>query len=279
MDLKTTRWDVDDGVGVLTLSRPARHNAWTGRMHTEVRHLLALADDDPAVRAVVVTGDPDGGAFCPGADTRALEGHVERGGYDAGTPPDLVTPGEMFDPRIDADFSWFLGLRTVTIAAVNGAAAGVGMVLACWCDLRVAARGAKWTTAHGRLNLPAEYGLSWLLPRLIGLSRANDLLLSSRVALSEELADMGLVNRLADPDGVLDTARRWAHQLVAETSPHALAATKRQLAADLLHDDPARSVRDAQARLDAMTTEDDYREAIRAFLERRPARWRGRPDG
>ncbi len=273
MDLKTTRWRVEGPVGILTLSRPGRHNAWTGRMHTELRHLLATADDDPGVRVVVVTGDPDGGTFCPGADTRALEGHAERGAYDPGTPPDPARPGEAFDPAVDADFAWFLGLRTITIAAVNGAAAGVGMVLACWCDLRVAARGAKWTTAHGRLNLPAEYGLSWLLPRLIGLARANDLLLSSRVVLSDELAAMGLVNRLVDPDRVLATARDWAKELAAEVSPGSLSATKRQIATDLLRHDPAASVRDAQRRLEAMTGDDDYREAVRALVQRRPPRW------
>ena len=80
------------------------------------------------------------------------------------------------------------------IAAINGPAAGIGLVLACYADLRFAAAGTKLTTAHGKLNLPAEYGLSWLLPRMIGLTRANDLLLTSRVVLAEEALAMGLVN-------------------------------------------------------------------------------------
>ena len=278
MELKTTRWTLgegaDAGIATITLSRPDRRNSWTGRMHTELRHLLQTAEDDPAIRVVVITGDPDGRTFCPGADSKALETHVERGGYDAGTPADITTPGYGVAPAFDADFAFFFGLDIVTIAAVNGAAAGVGLALACWCDLRVATSGATWTTAHGKLNLPAEYGLSWLLPRLIGHGRAADLLLSSRRFTSDEADRMGLVTRLVDDDchgAALDLAR----SLVADVSPHSLRATKRQLVVDSTHDDPGRSVRDAQARLDQMSTEDDYREAIAAFVEKRTPRWQG----
>ncbi len=276
MELKTTRWETGEpaGVATITLSRPDRRNSWTGRMHTELRHLLRRAEDDPTVRVVVITGDPAGKTFCPGADSKALETHVERGGYDAGTPPDIATPGHGVDPAFDADFAFFFGLDVITIAAVNGAAAGVGLALACWCDLRVATSGATWTTAHGKLNLPAEYGLSWLLPRLIGHGRAADLLLSSRRFTSDEAEGMGLVTRLVDDD-CLGAAHELAASLVTDVSPHSLRATKRQLAVDATHDDPGRSVRDAQARLDQMATEDDYREAMAAFLERRIPRWQG----
>jgi enoyl-CoA hydratase/carnithine racemase len=243
-------------------------------MHTELRHLLQRAEDDPSIRVVVITGDPAGKTFCPGADSRALETHLERGGYDAGTPPDLATPGHGVDPAFDADFAFFFGLEVVTIAAVNGAAAGVGLALACWCDLRVATSGATWTTAHGKLNLPAEYGLSWLLPRMIGHGRAADLLLTSRRFSSDEAHQMGLVTELVTGD-CLAPALALGGRLVADVSPHSLRATKRQLAVDATHDDPGRSVRDAQARLDEMTTEPDYGEAMAAFLERRPPTWQG----
>ena len=273
MELKTTRWSVDDGVGLLTLSRPESHNAWTGRMHTEIRHLLQVAEDDRSIRVVVITGDPAGTTFCPGADSNALAGHAERGGYDPGTPADIATPGHGVAPQFDADFAYFLGMETVTIAALNGAAAGVGLVLACWCDLRFAAEGAKLTAAHGKLNLPAEYGLSWLLPQLIGRTRANDLLLSSRVVLAEEAEQMGLLNGVVPRDAVVDTALDYARSLVTDVSPHALRATKRQLGLDAIHQDPGESVRDAQQRLDQMMTEDDYREATAAFIERRSPNW------
>ena len=272
MDLKATQWFVDSGVAVITLSRPARHNAWTGRMHTELRHLLQVAEDDPSIRVLVITGDAEGQAFCPGADSQALKGHVERGGYDPGTPSDLASPGYGVREEFDADFAYFLGMETVTIAALNGAAAGVGLALACWCDLRLMAAGTKLTAAHGKLNLPAEYGLAWLLPRLIGHGRASEILLTSRVVLAEEALNLGLVNSVHPADQVFDAALAMARQLVSDVSPGSLRATKRQLAEAMLSD-PASAVVDAQTRLDAMATEADYGEAIAAFVEKRPPRW------
>ncbi len=275
MELKTTHWDVVDGVGTITLSRPRRHNSWTGRMHTELRHLLQAAEDDAAIRVVVITGDPEGETFCPGADSQALETHGERGGYDPGTPEDIANPGYGVDPTFDADFAYFLGFETITIAAVNGAAAGVGLVIACWCDIRIIADDAKLTTAHGKLNFPAEYGLTWLLPRLIGLSRATDLLLTSRPILGSEAADIGLANRSVPRADVLATAHHYAHTLVDTISPHSLRATKRQLSLDMTHNDASRSIRDAQARIDQMSTEADYREGTAALVDKRAPRWTG----
>src|SRR5580658_1661481 len=207
-ELKVTRYEVAEAVATITLVRPDRLNAWTGRMHSEYRHLLARAADDGAVRVIVVTGA--GRGFCAGADSRALEGHVERGGYDPGTGPDLARPGYGVRPEFDADFAYHFGIGKPIIAAVNGPAAGVGFALACYCDLRFAAAGAKLTTAHGRLGLPAEFGLSWLLPRLIGLTRAADLLLSSRVVLAEEAAEMGLVNRVEEPEDLMEATYTYA---------------------------------------------------------------------
>ena len=110
---------------------------------------------------------------------------------------------------------------------------GVGLVLACYCDLRFAARGAKLTTSHGRLGLPAEYGLSWLLPRLIGVTRAADLLLSSRVVLAEEAEQLGLVNRSLPATDLLPHTYAYARQLATEIAPSSLAVTKLQLYRDL----------------------------------------------
>lgn len=273
MELKTTRWAVDDGVATLTLSRPASHNAWTGRMHTELRHLLAIGNRDPAIQVIVVTGDPAGSTFCPGGDATALAGHADRGTYDPGTPDELAMPADAVRPEFDADFAYFLGLDTVTVAAINGAAAGVGFALACWCDVRFVADDAKLTSAHGKLGLPAEYGLSWILPRLIGHGRATDILLTSRVVLGPEAAAIGLANRAVPRAEVLPTALAWAHDLIATVSPSSLVATRRQLADDTTHDDPAASVRDAQRRLEQMMGEADYREGVAALTERRAPNW------
>ena len=269
-ELKVTRYEVADAVAVVTLDRPERLNAWTGRMHTEYRALLARAVADRAVRAIVVTGA--GRGFCAGADSRALEGHVARGAYDPGTGPDLERPGYGVRPEFDAEFAYHFGIPKPVVAAVNGPAAGVGFALACFCDLRFAAAGAKLTTAHGKLGLPAEFGLSWLLPRLIGLTHAADLLLSSRVVLAEEALAMGLVNRVAPPDEVLAQATAYARMLATEVSPASLAATKLQLYTDL-HRDVAGAVADAQARLESMMGGPDFAEGVAALTERRAPRF------
>lgn len=275
-ECKVTRYEVAEAVATITLDRPERLNAWTGRMHSEYRALLEIAARDPGVRAIVVTGA--GRGFCAGADNRALEGHVARGAYDAGTDPQLARPGYGVRPEFDADFAYHFGIPKPIVAAVNGPAAGVGFVLACYCDIRIAAAGAKLTTSHGRLGLPAEYGLSWLLPRLIGVTRAADLLLSSRVVLAEEALSMGLVNMVVPADEVLTAALAYARNLAAEISPASLAATKLQLYRDL-HGDVRSSVEDAQARLDDMVAGPDFAEGVAALTERRTPRFGDRASG
>jgi len=266
-DLKVTRYAVGDRVATITLHRPDRLNAWTGRMHAEYRALLQRAGTDHAVRVIVVTGS--GRAFCAGADARALEGHVERGAYDAGLGDEVAMPGYGVRPEFDADFAYHFGIPKPVIAAVNGPAAGVGLVLACYCDLRFAARGAKLTTSHGRLGLPAEYGLSWLLPRLIGVTRAADLLLSSRVVLAEEAEQLGLVNRVLPPDELLPHTYAYARQLATEIAPSSLAATKLQLYRDL-HGGVAASVEDSGTRMAEMMRGADFAEGVAALTGKRP---------
>ncbi len=206
---------------------------------------------------------------CVGADTKALEGHVDRGGYDPGLGDDVAMPGYGVRPEFDADFAYHFGIPKPIIAAINGPAAGVGLVLACYCDLRFAAAGVKLTTSHGRLGLPAEYGLSWLLPRLIGLTRAADLLLSSRVVLSEEAAQMGLVNEVVPADDLLATTYAYARMLATEVAPSSLAVTKLQMYRDL-HGDVASSVIDASERMAAMMQSADFAEGVAALTEKRP---------
>jgi len=269
-DLKVTRYEVADAVATITLHRPERLNAWTGRMNTEYRALVARAAADPSVRVVVVTGA--GRGFCAGADTRALEGHVERGAYDPGTGPGLAAPGYGVRPEFDAELAYHFGVPKPIIAAVNGPAAGVGFALACYCDLRFAAAGAKLTTAHGRLGLPAEFGLSWLLPRLVGLTRAADVLFSSRVLLAEEAFEIGLVNRVLPPDELMEAVVAYARTLATEVSPASLAATKLQMYTDL-HRDAATAVGDAEALLRSMMTGADFAEGVAALAERRPPRF------
>jgi len=274
MELKATRYEVADGIAVVTLARPKRRNAWTGRMHTEYRWILREADRDPAVRVIVVTGDAEGQAFCAGADLQALEGHSERGGYDAGTPDDIAEPGYGVDPAFDAAFAYHFGVGKPIIAAINGAAAGVGLVLAAFADLRFCVPGAKFTAAHGRFNFPAEYGLSWLLPRIVGLTHANDILLSSRVFTAEEAMAMGFLNRIVPAADLMAEVMAYARTLATTVAPGSARETKRQVYRDLQRD-AASSVKVAEALLAEMSRTPDYKEGVKAWMEKRPAKWTG----
>ena len=270
MECKATRYEVKDGVAVIALNRPQRLNAWTGRMHTEYLHHLCTADETREVRAIIVTGV--GRAFCAGGDAAALQGHAERGGYDAGTGEDLREPKSEVDARFSEGFACHWNLTKPVIAAINGAAAGIGLALACYADLRFAAKGAKLTTAHGKLNLPAEFGLSWLLPRMIGTTRAMDLLLSSRILLAEEACSMGLVNQVFAAESLMEETFRYAQSLTGQVSPNSLKQTRWQVYKDL-HRDISAASKDADALLREMVTEPNFKEGVQAFVDKRTPRF------
>jgi enoyl-CoA hydratase/carnithine racemase len=236
-------------------------------MHAEYRWCLEQAEGDDDVRVVVVTGR--GSVFCVGGDSEALEGHAQRGGYDDGLRGGEARPGYGVRPEFDHPFAFHFGLGKPVVAAINGAAAGVGLVLACFADIRLARPGAKLTTAHGKLNLPAEYGLSWLLPRLIGLAPATELLLSSRVFLTDEAHRLGLVHRLHPPDELLAATVDYAEELASTVSRGSLATTRRQIYTDL-HRDVGRAVQDSIELLSPMMAHEDYRRGLDALRRRQP---------
>lgn len=269
MDLKTIRLDIDDRVATVWLHRPERRNAWTGRMHAEYRFVLAHLDARPDVRAVVVTGTPP--AFCVGGDSEALAGHATRGSYDPGLPAELAQPGRGVRPEFDHDFSFQYAMRFPIIAAVNGACAGVGLAVALFADLRFGAADAKCTTAAPKLGLPAEYGMSWVLPRLVGVTRAADLLLSGRVFTPSDTEAWGLWNGIgADGPATLELAVQFAHRLATTVGPQALTTTKSQLYTDLLRHDVGAALDDAGRLLREAMTSAEYREGVAALREKRP---------
>ena len=240
---------LNDGVAVLTLNRPERMNAWTSQLEEQYFNLLGDCDKDDQVRAIVVTGAGKG--FCPGADTERMLG---RDG-----PTSSAT---------DMSKAFPLSIRKPLIGAINGACAGVGLVQALMFDVRFAAAGAKFTFAFARRGLVAEYGSSWLLPRIVGLPRAIDLLLSSRVFTSEEALNLGLVNFVTPQSEVLQAATSYAAELSRECSPTSMAVIKRQVLDHLsldLHDALSES---GELRREALLREDS-REGIASYMEKR----------
>lgn len=262
----------DGAVATVFLNRPHRHNAWTGRMHREYKQAMAALETDDGVRAVVVTGTPP--AFCVGGDSEALAGHADRGGYDPGESVDAPNPGAPSHAQFDHDLVWHLRLTKPVVAAVNGACAGIGLALALFCDVRFVAAGARMTTAAPRLGLPAEYGMSWMLPRIVGVTRANDLLLSGRVFTGAETEQWGLWNGVADDGGAaLTMAREWARNLAVNAGPNAVRMTKAQVYADLLSHAVGDSVDESVRLIDEATKSDEYREGVAALREKRQPRF------
>ncbi|MFI2636269.1 enoyl-CoA hydratase-related protein [Streptomyces collinus] len=201
---------------VLTFNRPAKLNAWTDELEDRYFGLLDAAEDDPDVRAVVVTGA--GRGFCAGADLQRLQAIGE------------VSEADRAAPRRPRDLP--LTLRKPLIGAINGVAAGLGMVEALYCDLRFGSPSARFTTAFAQRGLIAEYGISWLLPRLVGHSRATDLLLSSRMMDAEEAFRIGLLDHLVPTGSVVDAAVAYATDLARRCSPASMATIKSQLSND-----------------------------------------------
>lgn len=274
MELRNTRYEIDDvGVATVWLHRPHRANAWTSHLHREYRWIFSQLEADPRVRVAVVTGT--GSHFSVGADSSALDIGVQRGRYDPGLGDEVENPGYGVRTDFDHDLVWHWGLRFPVIAAVNGGCAGVSFALACFCDLRFGAASAKITTAAPKLGLPAEYGLSWVLPRIVGVTAAADLLLSGRT-FRADAAPAGLFNMVYDtPDALLDEVTTYARAIATTVGPTALAQTKRQLYRDVLSFDVGGSIDDSKRLIDAAMGGDEFREGVAALQERRPPRFNG----
>jgi enoyl-CoA hydratase/carnithine racemase len=247
--------EIEDDVAVLTFNRPDRLNAWTAEMQTMYFDLLddcATRDD---VRVIVLTGA--GRGFCAGADMDNLQalsgGDAERSstGHD------------------ERPVTYALGIPKPVIAAINGPCAGLGLVHAVMCDLRFVAADAKLTTAFARRGLVAEHGLSWMLPRLIGPARALDLLLSGRIVLGAEAAEMGLANWAVEDGRTLEEALTYARMLASECSPASMADMKRQVYADYEHTIDE-TVAEANRLMGESFTRPDFAEGVKSFVERRP---------
>jgi len=246
--------ELSDGVLVLTLNRPERHNAWTSEMEGRYFDALEAASSDSQVRAIVLTGSGD--TFCPGLDSQTLSG-VAAGSMQ--TNPELRRPQTV--PA---------SVPKPIIAAINGACAGIGLIQAMLCDVRFAAAGAKFTTAFTRRGIMAEHGSAWLLPHLVGLGNAMDMMLSARVVRAEEALEMGLVNRVTDPAQVLSAAIGYARDIAQNCSPLAVAVTKLQLQKAMTQD--LETTRREALRLwgELLKSHPDFKEGVGSFVERRP---------
>ena len=263
-------YEVADPVATVTLNRPAVLNAWTTRMGAEVKHALAEAEQDARVVAVVITGA--GRGFCAGADLKDLKAITE-GGRQAEAPAELdADPGDPSMTELRGTYTWVASLRKPVIAAVNGPVAGMAVPIVLACDLRFASDRASFTTAFSRRGLVAEWGISWLLQRLVGTAHALDLLFSARKVDAAEAERIGLVNRVVPHDELLPFVRAYAEDLAANCSPASMAIMKRQVWQHWTASLDAAEREAVELMLESFTRP-DFREGVTSFLEKRPPRF------
>lgn len=269
-------YDVADGIATVTLNRPEKLNAWTMRMGAEVRHALYRADGDEQVRVMIVTGAGKG--YCAGADMdmlQGLQGSTSRGGIGGDEAELAVQEDASVPAAFRGPYSYPLGLRKPVIAAVNGVAAGLGLSYILYYDMRIASDRARLGTVFARRGLVAEHGSAWLLPRLVGMAHACDLLYSGRLVNAEEALQMGLVNRVVPHETLLPTVREVATEMVRQCSPRSIRIMKQQLYGDLFTDLSA-SMQEADTEMVKSFAAEDFREGVASFVQRRPPRFTGR---
>jgi 2-(1,2-epoxy-1,2-dihydrophenyl)acetyl-CoA isomerase len=256
--------DVQDGVAVLTFNRPERLNALSGEM---IEHTIASLEKfatDSAVGCIVLTGAERG--FCAGGDVAAM---------NAGPGAPMTFEQKLDRQRAGQRLSGLLySIPKVTIAAVNGAAAGAGFSIALACDLRIASEKAKFTTAFAKVGFGGDYGITWPLTRMLGEAKAKELLLLSDVLTADQALALGLVNKVVPPEQLMSSAREWATR-IARGPQVSYRYMKENVRLASQQDYQSMLDREAWTHLRCGETE-DHREGVRAFVEKREPKFTGK---
>ena len=265
MELQEVSLDVADGVATVTLNRPDKLNAFTGRMMNELIEVFDRTDADDAVKAVIITGA--GRGFCAGADLSSGGDTFSRGGSDVisrqGVPRD---GGGLLTLRI------FDSLKPV-IGAVNGPAVGVGVTMTLPMDIRLASEQARFGFVFARRGIVPEACSSYFLPRIVGIQRATEWVFTGRVFGAQEALDAGLVRSVHAPDDLLPAARELAREIAENTAPVSVALSRRMLWRMLGASHPMDAHRVDSRGIMERGRSADSREGVVSFLEKRPARY------
>lgn len=265
-------YEASEHVATITLNRPDKLNAWTMRMEQEATAAFHAAAGDAAVRAIVFTGA--GRGFCAGADMSLLSALTQSDGVSGSMS--LRVP---LDSGAREDFhrkhAWLMSIPKPVIAAVNGPAVGLGFVLPLYCDIRIASEKALFSTIFAKRGLVAEYGLAWILPRIVGLPAAIDYCFTARNVDAAEALRAGLVHRVLPEENFLAAVQDYAKELAATVSPRSLAVMKRQI-----YEAQFQGLGEAMdvsfQEMLASFKGQDFKEGVAHFLEKRPPRFTGK---
>jgi enoyl-CoA hydratase/carnithine racemase len=271
--------DVADGVATVTLNRPKQLNAWTSQMGLELRHALETLSVDDGTRVIVLTGA--GRGFCAGADMQRVSANLNNSSSSSSSAqpnaPVQQAPQPMEAARKDfkTQYSYFPSVPKPIIAAINGPAAGLGLVLALYCDIRFAAKETVFTTAFSRRGLVAEHGIAWTLPRLVGMGNALDLLISARRLNADDALRMGLVNAVFPSEEFLARVMDYARDVAKFVSPRSSAVIKRQVYSSLF-EPLLDSIESSKVEMESSFESEDFREGVAHFVEKRAPAFTGR---
>jgi len=266
MEYRTITYEREGDVAVITLHRPDRMNAWTPTMAEEQAHAINAANDDPTIGAIVTTGA--GRGFCAGADmSDTFQSRID--GVDPGRDTDAGRGG------MPVGLDWVALCRSSKpmVAAVNGAAVGIGVTMCLPMDQIVASTAAKFGMGFIKVGLVPELASTRLLAQRVGIGRASDLFLSGRLISGGEAHEIGLADRLAEPDALLETAKDVARSYAANPDPQ-LRMTKQLLTVNALEADLHVIQRREQELLRECWKSPEHAEAVAAFLEKRPPKFR-----
>ena len=277
MPNQETLYNVADRIATITLNRPDKLNAWTAVMEQEVRSAIEEAERDENVRVIILTGA--GRGFCAGADMSLLSSVVASGVDERvrkqASSSSTAGPADGVRADFRKKYSYFPAVGKPVIAAINGPVVGLGLVIALYCDLRFASDAAKFSTAFARRGLIAEYGLAWILPRLVGHANALDLLFSARMVDSAEALRMGLVNQVFPQDAFLAKVNEYAREVAANSSPRSTRIMKRQVY-DAMFQTLGEAFDVAEREMLASLQCEDFKEGVAHFLEKRAPAFTGR---
>jgi enoyl-CoA hydratase/carnithine racemase len=272
MDNTEIIYEKNDGVAVLTLNRPSRLNAFTAKMGLEIKAAMMDADRDNSVRAIVATGA--GRAFCSGADQK-MAAELRAARAASGANPEAGASAKPYGPdTLNDKFDYMLNLRKPIIGAIKGHSVGLGFTMTLFFDVRIAGESAKMGLLFVRTGRVLEQASAWMLPRLIGVPRAMEMAITGRLVTADEALAMGLVTRVVPDDLLMPTALEMAREIATNCAPTALALTKQSIYRHM-HTDLETAWRDSYETAGRMPQTEDYKEAARAFAEKRAPRFPG----
>lgn len=270
-------YDKSDRIATVTFNRPEKMNAWTPTMGAETRTALLDADRDPTIGAIIVTGA--GRAYCAGADMGGLSeissGRASATGSGSGPSPDQEEWLRAQRPDYRNQYAYVLGLSKPVIGAINGACVGLGFTTCLYQDIRIASENARMGLIFVQRGLAIEHGSSWMLSRILGVARAVELAVTGRLVDADEALRIGLVHRVVPPARLIETAREVAGHIANNCSPLGVSEAK-NLVWRHLFTDLATAIREDDESMTMMTRSEDFKEGVRAFIEKRPAKYHGR---